>query len=96
MADKTFDKALIERISQVAGSDVFASLYHPSMADFRKDPWPAIELTIAILLDKPIVIGVMPGRKAPAKLEAIADLVIEGGPEEIAAGIAEFLHRDDA
>jgi hypothetical protein len=38
----------------------------------------AVELGLSIMLEKPIVLIVMPGRKPPAKLLAVADEVIYG------------------
>ena len=94
MTDKRFADALAENIEQITGSTVFVQMYHPSMADFEKDPWPAIQLAIAILLDKPIIIACAPGRKPPEKLRRISDAVIYGGPEEIADGVSRMIGND--
>lgn len=67
---------LEQNIERITGSEVFLSLYSDRMADFLSDPFPAIQLAIAILLDKPIVVAVLPGRTPPAKLIAIADEVV--------------------
>lgn len=91
MSDKTFEEALAKNIEGIAGSAVFINFYHPSMADFEKDPWPAIQLAIAILLDKPILLACPRGRQPPERLRRIADLVVEGGPEEIAAATKRFV-----
>lgn len=91
MEDKRFDEALAENIEKISGSAVFLNLYHPSMADFEKDPWPAIQLAIAILLDKRIIIACPRGRQPPERLRRVADHLIYGGPEEIAAGVENIL-----
>lgn len=86
-----FRVALQANIERIAGSEVFCSLYSESMADFEKDPWPAIQLAIAILLDKPIFLACLPGREPPAKLLAIADEVVFGRPEDLAGKLAAFV-----
>lgn len=91
MPDDAFDKALEQNIARVSESVVFCDLYSDKMSEFRNDPWPAIQLAIAILLDKPIILAVSPGRTPPAKLVKIADVVIEGGAQDIAAGISKFI-----
>jgi hypothetical protein len=85
--DKRFDEALAENMEKITGSVVFVQMYHPSMADFEKDPWPAIQLAIAILQDKPIIIACPPGRQLPERLRRLADAVVRGGPEEVTAAV---------
>lgn len=89
--DKSFKQALAENIEGIAGSAVFLSLFHESMADFGKDPWPAIQLAIAILLDKPILLACPEGRQPPEKLKRVADQIVYGGPEEIAEATQKFV-----
>lgn len=93
MSDRTFREAVKDNIEMISGSDVFVNLFNPSMADFEDDPLPAIQLAIAILLDKPIVLAVLRGREGsiPAKLLAIADHVIVGGAEELATGVQKWV-----
>jgi len=91
VSDRSFVEALQENIEKIDGSATFVSLWHPSMADFKKDPWPAIQLAIAILLDKPIVLACLKGRTPPKHLLRLADEIIYGGPEEIAAGVGKFV-----
>lgn len=74
--DRSFTEALEQNIARITGSDVFCSLYSDGMADFRKDPWPTIQLAIAILLDKPIIVACLAGRTPPPKLMKIADAVV--------------------
>lgn len=84
-------RGMIERnVEGVSGSSAFVSIYSERMADFADDPLPALQLAIAILLDKPIVLAVLPGREPPAKLVAIADKVIYGDDEAIARGVTEW------
>lgn len=91
MSDKRFDEALARNIEDITGSSVFVQLFHPSMEAFQKDPWPAIQLAIAILLDKPILIACPPGREPPERLKRLADVVVYGGPKEIAAAAQRLL-----
>src|SRR3990167_3693590 len=78
MKDRTFTEALRDTISLIIGTEAFVSLWHPNMGDFEDDPWPAIQLAIAILLDKPIIVLAPAGREPPEKLRRIADRVIHG------------------
>lgn len=91
MMDKSFNEALEDNIKNIAGSGVFVNLWEDDMENFREDPWPAIQLAIAIMLNKPIVLCVIPGRTPPEKMIKIADKVIEGGVEEIGLGIKKFM-----
>ena len=94
--DKRFDEALAENIEKITDSAVFVSLWHPSMADFKKEPWPAIQLAIAILQDKPIILAVPEGREPPEHLRRVADVIVYGGPEEVAAAIQRFIEEGEA
>ncbi|GJJ23718.1 hypothetical protein [Mycolicibacterium mageritense] len=38
----------------------------------------AVELGLSIMLDKPIIAVVPPGARVPAKLVAVADVIVEG------------------
>ena len=93
-ASDEFRVSLQANVENITGSEVFCSLFNPSMANFVEDPWPAIQLAIAILLDKPIILAIPTGRekKVPKKLRLIADAVIEGSPEQLAAKIAAFMN----
>lgn len=74
--DKQFDDALKENWEGVSQSAIMIQLYAPDMADFVKDPWPAIQLAIAILQNKPILICAKEGQLIPGKLLAMADTII--------------------
>lgn len=92
--DKSFNEALEAQIEAISGSAVFCSLYSEGMADFRRDPGPAIQLAIAILLDKPIVVACLAGRMPPRKLVEIADEVIYADTiEELLPKVAEASDR---
>jgi len=91
--DRSFTEALEENINRITESRVFVQIYHPAMADFVRDPWPAIQLAIAILLDKPIVVACPIGRQVPPRLAKVADAVVEGGPEEIALAIQRLVNN---
>lgn len=68
--------ALDEMVPKVKGSSVVVSLVpNPeSITDMKF----AVELGVSVMLDKPIIAVVAPGRPVPKKLEAVADLLIEG------------------
>jgi hypothetical protein len=74
----SFKIALEENIQGITKSAFLMQIYHPSMDNFREEPWPVIQLAIALLQDKPIVLWRVEDRVIPSKLAAIADLVIEG------------------
>jgi hypothetical protein len=85
-------EAIERNIEGIDGSVAFVSLYSDGMADFRKDPIPSIQLAIAILLDKPIILALLSGRTPPSKLLKIADAVVYGGdPQALAAGIRDAM-----
>ena len=92
--DKSFAEALAENVEKITGSAVFVQIYHPAMADFEKDPWPAIQLAIAILQDKPIIIACPHGRQPPERLLRVADLVVHGGAEEITEAVSQMMKGD--
>lgn len=56
----------------IEGSQVFLSLYNKKMGD---DPLPAMQLGIAILLEKPIYLLVKKGDVVPDKMRKIADRI---------------------
>ena len=56
----------------INGSQAFLSLFNKKMAD---DPIPAMQLGIAILLEKPIYLLVKNGEEIPDKMRKIADRI---------------------
>ncbi len=62
----------------------------------------AVELGLSIMLDKPIILAVVPGRPVPAKLAKLADGIVEfdvdrdpaGTQRRIAAEVARILGDD--
>ena len=89
--NEAFRQALERNVGAIGGSAVFLNLYSPDMSEFLSDPWPAIQLAIAILMDKPIILGVLTGREPPERLRRLADHVVIGTAEEIAAGVRQFM-----
>lgn len=84
-------KAIVENVEGIGGSASFVSLYSDAMKDFVDEPWPAIQLTIALLMEKPIVLLVRPDQHPPAKLVAIADAVLKGSTlEDLSAQLLEW------
>jgi hypothetical protein len=63
----------------------------------RTDIKFAVELGLAIMLDKPLVAVVMPGAPVPAKLRRVADRIIEAdidreaGRQKVAAAMREVM-----
>lgn len=47
-------------------------------ADDETDIKFAVELGLSIMLDKPIILMVPPGRRVPARLVRVADSIVEG------------------
>jgi nucleoside 2-deoxyribosyltransferase len=45
------------------------------------DPKQAIEIGYMVLLDKPIIVTVMPGAKVPNKLARVADEIVEAADD---------------
>lgn len=93
MNDERVVAYLKRQVDQIDKSDVFCQLYSPNMADFLDDPAPAIQLALAILMEKPIIIACLPGRRPPAKLLAIADAVVYGDVPELTQGIRAAVER---
>jgi nucleoside 2-deoxyribosyltransferase len=65
----------------------------------RLDVKFAVELGLAVMLDKPILAVVMPGAEVPARLRQVADRIVEAdldtedGMAAVAAAIREFTGR---
>jgi nucleoside 2-deoxyribosyltransferase len=64
-----------ELVPKIEGSDIFCSIT-PSSPD-KVDVKFAVELGLAIMMDKPIVATMEPGTKVPAKLAAVVDKFVE-------------------
>lgn len=81
-----------QNVKGIDASDYFLEFWHESMKDFVDDPTPALQLGIAIMLDKPIILAVLGDRKPPERLLKLADKVVYGdNPETIAEAITEAL-----
>jgi len=68
-------RILKEVVPKVEGSDIFVSIT-PSSPD-KVDVKFAVELGLAIMMDKPIIATMQPGTKVPAKLAAVVDRFVE-------------------
>jgi nucleoside 2-deoxyribosyltransferase len=68
-------RILREVVPKVEGSDIFISIT-PSSPD-QVDVKFAVELGLAIMMDKPIIATMKPGTKVPAKLAAVVDKFVE-------------------
>lgn len=68
---------LDELIPKIDSSEVIVSLVPTGPTDVKF----AVETGLAIMMDKPIILAVVPGRKIPAKLQRVADAIVEFDPE---------------
>lgn len=68
-----------ELVPMIRDSAVTVSLTPDGPSDVKF----AVELGLSIMLDKPIIVVLMPGRKIPGKLVAMADRVVEGHPDPL-------------
>ncbi len=93
--DKEFEKFAArvhkELVPRLKNSDVFVSITPVEDVDIKF----AVELGLAIMLDKPVIAVVRPGTKIPEKLSKVVDRFIEmdikepGNHEKLAAAISE-------
>lgn len=72
-------KVSSELVPMLRASSATVSLV-PEIAG-RSNVKMAVELGMSIMLDKPIVLVVFPGRQIPPKLVQIADAIVEVGEE---------------
>ncbi len=67
--------------------------------DGKPDAKFCVELGMAIMLDKPIISVVMPGRVIPERLKRVSDRIVTGdmktkaGREELSRKLAEAMER---
>lgn len=71
-------KAFASRVSEDLYPMLANSAMTVSIAPEEADVKFAVELGFSIMLDKPLVIVVPPGRTVPNRLRKIADAVVEG------------------
>jgi hypothetical protein len=62
-----------DAVEKIAGSAVFVSLAPEGEPDIKF----AVELGIAIMLDKPILVVRIPGRPVPEHLRRVADEIVD-------------------
>ena len=90
--DKFVDHARRETLRGIEESAFVMSLV-PGEADIKF----AVELGLAIMLDKPLMAVVTPGVEVPAKLRLVADRIVEAdvdlesGRREIALAVSEMM-----
>jgi len=93
--DHFVESARREAFDKISASDIFLSLV-PEEPDVKA----AVEIGFAVLLDKPILSILMPGRKMPEHLRKISDLVVvadidtEEGRETLSQSISDFTGRE--
>ena len=73
--DKWVQRIREELIPKIKESDVFISITPSSPEEV--DVKFAVELGLAIMMDKPIIATCKPGTKIPAKLAAVVDRFVE-------------------
>lgn len=66
---KKLKEAFDRNYEALKGSAVFVSLYHPNMAN---ETIPVLQLGLAVLLNKPIIVAAEPGTLIPANLLKLA------------------------
>lgn len=85
--DKEFEaalkKSMLSNKGKIDGSAMFVSLYSDGM---YKDPLACLQLGMAIMMDKPIVLIGLQGAKLPEHLKKIATFVDEVDSVEDASG----------
>ncbi|QGJ92741.1 deoxycytidylate deaminase [Microbacterium phage Megan] len=81
-------RVLDEVVPMIDQSTVFVSLVPTSEVDIKF----AVEMGLALMMDKPIIVAVSPGALVPAKLLSIADAVVEFDPSQPEA-TQERLHE---
>jgi len=91
------DKARGDIIPKMTNS---AMVFCPIFSDKDKDIWMALQLGLALLLDKPLVVLGTDNAELPARLRQVADVVIEassmqepGLADKVAKATAEMLRK---
>lgn len=74
--------ALTELVPMIDRSAASVSLVPSGEADIKF----AVELGLSIMLDKPIILAVIPGRSVPEHLARVADEIVEVDPASPLAG----------
>lgn len=94
-------RAVDELIPMISDSALTVSLV-PDQAGVDDIKF-ALELGLSIMLDKPIIVAVVPGRRIPDHLARVADTIIDYDPADPAGtgarlgkAIANILGNDDA
>jgi len=64
-----------DAVEKIAGTDIFLTMLPPE--EYQTDVKFAVELGLSIMMNKPIIAIVMPGREIPEKLRLVADFVLE-------------------
>lgn len=85
--DEFVASARKEAVVKIAGSHIFLTLVPPEKS--WTDVKFAVELGLSIMMDKPIIAIVMPGREIPEKLRRVADYICEADIDT-AAGQAKL------
>jgi len=78
---------------KIAGSDIYCVIYTES---FMKNPRCALELGLALLMNKPIRLLVQKGTPVGASLRKVADRIEEYiGPDDLKAATKRLLIDED-
>lgn len=93
-AREWLEHAQRELPDKLRGSAIVCSLV-PEEPDAKY----AVELGMSLMLDKPIVLVVPPGRRVPERLVRVADLIIdadigtEAGRQSMQTSLVEFIQK---
>lgn len=68
------------RRDMIGAIDASAMVILPFLTD-RPDAYAALQLGMALLLDKPLLLITSPGADVPARLRRVADAVVEADPD---------------
>jgi hypothetical protein len=78
MDERQTQRWVTEQVVEPMRSSAMVSVVWSDKVDWKI----AVEMGAALLLDKPIVVGVTPGSAVPSKLATIADAIVELDPAD--------------
>lgn len=83
------DHVRTELVPKLAASALTVSLVPEGDADVKF----AVELGLSIMMGKPVILAVAPGRTVPPGLAAVADEIVEIGPDGDMSGLVLAVDR---
>ena len=88
-------------VDKMQSSNVFMTLLPQEVNADTIDVKIALEIGVAVLLDKPIILAVRPGTRVPDKLVRASDRIVEFDPsredllEHIGKAVFDLLEKED-